>query len=112
MLGFGCTKPPHRLNEETGQGMAYSRSSTAPTSPRWKSTNETGQTRVLDFVSVHDVGRAISRWRSTRQMYGGVAMGLGYGLLEEFVLENGVPRQLNFDEYLIPPPSMFPRSGR
>jgi len=29
-------------------------------------------------------------------------MGLGYGLLEEFVIEGGVPRQLNFDEYLIP----------
>jgi CO/xanthine dehydrogenase Mo-binding subunit len=35
-------------------------------------------------------------------MYGGVAMGLGYGLLEEFDFENSMPKQLNFDEYLIP----------
>jgi len=31
-----------------------------------------------------------------------VAMGLGYGLLEDFAIEEGVPAQLNFDEYLIP----------
>ncbi|MBX2991899.1 MAG: xanthine dehydrogenase family protein molybdopterin-binding subunit, partial [Bacteroidetes bacterium] len=30
------------------------------------------------------------------------AMGLGYGLLEEFDFEDGIPKQLNFDEYLIP----------
>ena len=35
------------------------------------------------------------------QFYGGVAMGLGYGLLEEFDYEDAVPKQLNFDEYLI-----------
>jgi CO/xanthine dehydrogenase Mo-binding subunit len=35
-------------------------------------------------------------------MIGGVAMGLGYGLLEEFVIEDGIPAQHNFDEYLIP----------
>ena len=29
-------------------------------------------------------------------------MGIGYGLLEEFDFDDSVPRQLNFDEYLIP----------
>jgi len=38
-----------------------------------------------------------------------VAMGLGYGLLEEFEIENGVPKQLNFDEYLIPTSMDVPR---
>ena len=28
-------------------------------------------------------------------------MGIGYGLLEEFDYEDAVPKQLNFDEYLI-----------
>jgi CO/xanthine dehydrogenase Mo-binding subunit len=36
------------------------------------------------------------------QFYGGVAMGLGYGLLEEFDFDDAVPKQVNFDEYLIP----------
>jgi len=36
-------------------------------------------------------------------------MGLGYGLLEEFDYEAAVPRQLNFDEYLIPTAMDMPR---
>jgi len=63
---------------------------------------ETGKVDVVDFVSVHDVGRAINRDAVRGQMIGGVAMGLGYGLLEEFVIEEGAPAQLNFDEYLVP----------
>jgi CO/xanthine dehydrogenase Mo-binding subunit len=63
---------------------------------------ETGKVDVLDVVSVHDVGTAINRSTVLGQMYGGVAMGLGYGLLEEFEIEDGIPKQLNFDEYLIP----------
>ena len=62
---------------------------------------ETGKVDVLGFVSCHDVGKAINRNTVLGQFYGGVAMGLGYGLLEEFDYEDSVPKQLNFDEYLI-----------
>ena len=43
---------------------------------------ETGKVDVLDSVSCHDVGRAINRNGVLGQIYGGVAMGLGYGLLD------------------------------
>jgi CO/xanthine dehydrogenase Mo-binding subunit len=36
-------------------------------------------------------------------------MGLGYGLLEAFEFEEAVPKQLNFDEYLIPTAMDVPR---
>ncbi len=36
------------------------------------------------------------------QIYGGVAMGLGYALLEDYAEENGLPSPSNFDEYLMP----------
>jgi len=62
---------------------------------------ETGKVNVVNFVSCHDVGKAINRNTVLGQFYGGVAMGLGYGLLEEFDFEDAVPKQLNFDEYLI-----------
>jgi CO/xanthine dehydrogenase Mo-binding subunit len=58
---------------------------------------------------VHDVGKAISRGGVLGQMYGGVAMGLGYGLMEEFDFESAAPKQLNFDEYLIPTSMDVPR---
>jgi CO/xanthine dehydrogenase Mo-binding subunit len=43
------------------------------------------------------------------QFYGGVAMGLGYGLMEDFELNEGVPAQLNFDEYMVPTAMDVPR---
>ena len=63
---------------------------------------ETGKVDVLNFVSCHDVGKAINRNSVLGQFYGGVAMGLGYGLMEEFDFEDSIPKRLNFDEYLIP----------
>ena len=62
---------------------------------------ETGKVDVVDFVSCHDVGKAINRNTLLGQLYGGVAMGLGYGVLEDFDFEDGIPKQLNFDEYLL-----------
>jgi hypothetical protein len=70
---------------------------------------ETGKVDVLDVASVHDVGKAINRGMVTAQMCGGVAMGIGYGLLEEFEIDGGIPKQLNFDEYLIPTSKDIPR---
>ena len=58
---------------------------------------------------MHDVGKAINKGMVEAQMYGGVAMGIGYGLLEEFEIEDGIPKQLNFDEYLIPTSMDVPR---
>jgi CO/xanthine dehydrogenase Mo-binding subunit len=55
------------------------------------------------------VGKAINRNTVLGQFYGGVAMGLGYGLLEEFDFDDAVPKQLNFDEYLIPTAMDVPR---
>jgi len=50
---------------------------------------ETGDVRVLKVVAAHDVGRAIHPRNIEGQIEGGVVMGLGYGLSEEFVLKDG-----------------------
>ena len=42
----------------------------------------------------------VSRWSSS-QIYGGVAMGIGYGILEDYHIAEGKPAQENFDEYLL-----------
>jgi len=103
MYGFGWFKGPHTTwNEETGQGDAYFTFVYGANIAEVEVDTETGKVDVLGFVSAHDVGKAINRSTVLGQMYGGVAMGLGYGLFEEFDLEAGIPRQLNFDEYLIP----------
>jgi len=53
------------------------------------------------FVSAHDLGRTINRGGALGQVFGGVAMGLGYGLLEHYAEHKGIPALENFDEYLL-----------
>lgn len=103
MYGFGWFKSPHTSwDEKHGQGDAYFTFVYGTNIAEVEVDTETGKVDVIDFVSAHDVGKAINRSTVLGQFYGGVAMGLGYGLLEEFEFEDGVPKQLNFDEYLLP----------
>jgi len=102
MYGFGWHKaPPTSWNEHDGTGEAYFTFVYGANVAEVEVDTETGKVNVVDFVSCHDVGKAINRNTVLGQIYGGVAMGLGYGLLEEFDFEDAVPKQLNFDEYLI-----------
>ena len=113
MFGFGWFKsPPTSWHEEQGSGDAYFTFVYGANIAEVEVDTETGKTDVVNFVSAHDVGKAINRSTVLGQMYGGVAMGLGYGLLEEFDFEESIPKQVNFDEYLIPTsmdvPSIIP----
>ena len=103
LYGFGWYKSPHTSwQEEDGQGEAYFTYVYGANIAEVEVDTETGKVDVLHVISVHDVGKAINRSTVLGQFYGGVSMGLGYGLLEEFDFEDSVPKQLNFDEYLIP----------
>ncbi|MCG8513831.1 MAG: xanthine dehydrogenase family protein molybdopterin-binding subunit [Halanaerobiales bacterium] len=62
----------------------------------------TGEISVLRITAAHDVGRAINPAGVRGQIYGGVMMGLGYGLMEEVETEDGYISNTNFDDYLIP----------
>jgi CO/xanthine dehydrogenase Mo-binding subunit len=93
--------PPTSWQEEEGKGEAYFTFVYGANVAEVEVDTETGKVDVVGFVSCHDVGKAINRNAVLGQFYGGVAMGLGYGLLEEFDYEDAVPKQLNFDEYLI-----------
>jgi len=50
---------------------------------------ETGHVDVLKIIAAHDVGKAIRPTSVEGQIEGGVVMGLGYALTEEFVEEEG-----------------------
>jgi CO/xanthine dehydrogenase Mo-binding subunit len=103
LIGLGWHKAPKTTwDEEKGQGTAYFTFVYGANIAEVEVDTETGKTDVIDFVSAHEIGQAISRNGVEGQIFGGVAMGLGYGLLEDFEIEEGAPRQLNFDEYLVP----------
>jgi CO/xanthine dehydrogenase Mo-binding subunit len=103
LIGLGWHKAPRTTwDEDGGQGTAYFTFVYGANIAEVEVDTETGKTDVLNFVSAHEVGQAISLSGVEGQIYGGVAMGLGYGLLEDFEIEEGIPKQLNFDEYLLP----------
>lgn len=49
--------------------------------------------KIEKVVAAHDVGRALNPTAIEGQIEGGVVMGLGYALKEDFKLINGVPKQ-------------------
>jgi aldehyde oxidoreductase len=50
----------------------------------------TGKVKVLTIISAQDVGKILNRQVVEGQIHGGVMMGLGYALSEEFVYQDGI----------------------
>ena len=69
---------------------------------------ETGEVTVLKSVACHDVGRAINPAAVRGQIAGGSSQGMGYALMEDFVVKDGVPQTPSLAEYLIPTSVDFP----
>lgn len=64
----------------------------------------TGEVRLLSFLGAHDSGRVLNRLTYDNQVYGGIAMGVGFGMTEERVLDpqTGKMANANFHDYKIP----------
>ncbi len=58
---------------------------------------ETGVIRVNKFVAVQDCGLIIDLLTAKSQVYGGVIMGIAYGLSEERIMDNKTGRYINAD---------------
>jgi len=60
----------------------------------------TGSVTVIDYLAVHDVGKAINPKLVEGQIYGGVQMGIGMALFEELTYDSqGNPRNASFSRY-------------
>ncbi len=71
---------------------------------------ETGQVKVLRFVVVQDVGRAIHPSYVEGQMQGGAAQGVGWALNEEYIYDaSGRLENPGFLDYRVPVASDLPR---
>jgi xanthine dehydrogenase molybdenum-binding subunit len=96
---------------------------TRPGTPAWEKDPTTHltfsystQVAILDeqglithVVAAHDVGRAINPRLCAEQMEGGVHMGLGYALSENFPSTGGVPDSLALREHGIVPAKHMPK---
>jgi CO/xanthine dehydrogenase Mo-binding subunit len=70
---------------------------------------ETGAVRVHRLVSAHDVGTIINPLTHQGQIDGATIMGLGQGVMEELVMENGRVTNNNLGEYKMPTVADIPQ---
>jgi len=94
--------PTVHFDEETGQGEPYFTYVYGCQIAEVEVDTSTGKVNLLGVVAAHDVGRVINRQGVLGQIYGGVVQGAGYALMEDINLKQGMIRNRNFDEYLIP----------
>jgi len=87
-----------KLDPKTGQGVPYATYAFATHLAEVEVDIETGRVKVNRIVACHDVGKAVHPGNVKGQITGGVAMGLGFALMEEFVPEETI----SFVNYLIP----------
>jgi CO/xanthine dehydrogenase Mo-binding subunit len=87
-----------RLDSKTGQGAPYATYAFATHLAEVEVDMETGKVKVIRVIASHDVGRAIHPKNVVGQIMGGIAMGTGFALMEEFVPDETT----SFVNYLIP----------
>ena len=87
-----------RLDSETGQGSPYATYAFATHLAEVEVDIETGKVKVNRVIASHDVGKAIHPQNVMGQIMGGVAMGTGFALMEEYV----PGEETSFVNYLIP----------
>ena len=80
------------LDKETGHGKPYGTYVYAAQIAEVEVDTETGQVEILKITAVHDCGTAINPMMVEGQVEGGVAMGVGFAMMEEMVVERGESR--------------------
>ncbi len=96
------------LDPQTGQGRVYPDFTFGAQAVEVAVDTETGQVTLLKSVACHDVGRAINPAAVEGQIQGGSSQGLGYALMEDFILKDGYIMTPSLSEYLIPTARDFP----
>ena len=90
------------LDPDTAQGSPMATYAFATQGALVSLDEESGQVEVLSLIAGHDVGRALNPANITGQLEGASAMGLGYGLMEEVLLEDGLIKNPSFSSYFLP----------
>jgi nicotinate dehydrogenase medium molybdopterin subunit len=90
------------VDPETSQGDAYATYAWASQLAEVEVDTDTGQVNVLRLVSATDAGKAINPQMVEGQIEGGAIQGLGFALMEDMKVEQGVFKNAKLSTYLIP----------
>lgn len=63
---------------------------------------DTGEVQVLGVWAAHDVGRVVNPQQVEGQIEGGIVMGLGHALMEEYLQQDGQVTTPGFAKYILP----------
>jgi aldehyde oxidoreductase len=96
--GHGYFNPPTVPLDADGQGVPYASYAFGAQIAELQVDQELGTVRLLHMHAAHDVGRAINPTLVEGQICGGIAQGIGFALMEEYI--SG--RTDNLHDYLIP----------
>jgi len=99
LIFHGYFDPPtSQLNIETSAGTPYATYAFATHMTEIEVDEKTGVCLVKKVYAAHDVGKAVNPRLVKGQVYGGVAMGIGLALMEEFV----PGKSASLDNYYMP----------
>lgn len=88
-------------DEKTGQGEAFTTYAYGVTVAEVLVNTGTGEVKIERVTAAHDVGKAINPGLIKGQIYGGIMMGIGFGLWEEVRVPGGKTEDTNLDAYHI-----------
>jgi CO/xanthine dehydrogenase Mo-binding subunit len=94
--------PPTEDLDEDGQGNCHTAFAFVAHRAVVDVDCELGLVRVVQVATAQDVGRALNPLSVTGQIEGGIAQGLGLAVMEEIIQIDGVIRNGNFTDYLLP----------
>jgi CO/xanthine dehydrogenase Mo-binding subunit/aerobic-type carbon monoxide dehydrogenase small subunit (CoxS/CutS family) len=105
LAGEGVYDPPTTALDANGQGVPYATYGFGAQMAEIEVDMTLGAVKVLHILAAHDVGKAINPQLVEGQIHGGIAQGLGFALMEEFI----PGRTENLHDYLIPTAGDMPR---
>lgn len=94
--------PATTAPDEQGQGTVHADLAVAAHRAVVDVDPELGMVRVVRVDTAQDVGKAINPASVRGQIEGGILQGVGLAIMEELVVEEGVIRNANFTDYLLP----------
>lgn len=96
------TAPQINWDHHAGRGTPYMAYHFAAQIAEVEVDMRTGNVQVVGLWAAHDPGKVIFPQGAYGQLYGGIAQGLGYALMEQITYVDGYVQETNFESYLIP----------
>jgi CO/xanthine dehydrogenase Mo-binding subunit len=94
--------PKCEYDPEISQGTTYLQYTYGAVITEVEVDIETGKVQVNRIVAAYDVGKAINPLSVEGQIEGGTIQGLGYGVMEELIHQDGIVRNPNLADYYVP----------